>query len=525
MNAWIDYWTLFTERATQLIQPWLPANAASLEPWLSDTLGSVPWVMWAGLALWLAMRVADMVQRAGGMRTTAFWWSGALLALVGISWVQSAQMTQLTWVFDLALGWMLFSLGQRIDTRWLLRNKALAATALLEFMLTWAVVSSLLMQMGLNTLPALLAGVIAAHSSPVILASFMPQWRPDGQISARALHLGGLSTLLAALCLPLIMAFGEAWQQSAAASAASASTSVAASAAGALRPSGWQALPFIQRSGWELVQPLLLLLLAMLVGAAMGRLLVRSSRPAQAVSQEMGWPASETIRLAAAVCVCAGLAQWWGAPAWAACLALGLGVRPTGHTLARASASTQGLQEGFTALAQMGLFAFSGALIVDGLLRSASNFSDAPAALGMMMALVALMALLRLCCKLLVCTITARWAGLRWQQGFVLGLMLQPLSMTGLALLLMAMPVLIATDALLAASLMLALALSDWLAPTALHRLLKRCGEIAEPAPEITGLNTRTSTQATRVDTSRIEPALDERQKLHLHDQGLGSFN
>jgi Kef-type K+ transport system membrane component KefB len=518
MNAWIDYWTLLTERFSLLVQPWLPSNAPALDQWLSEMLGSVPWVMWAGLALWLAMRVADMVQRAGGMRTTAFWWSGALLALVGISWMHTAQVIQLTWVFELALGWMLFSLGQRIDTRWLLRNKALAATALLEFIVTWAVVSGLLMQLGLSTLPALLVGVIAAHSSPVILASFMPQWRPDGQISARALHLGGLSTLLAALCLPLLMAFGEAWQQSTAASATQA--------AGGMNLSGWQALPFIQRSGWELVQPLLLLLLAMLVGVGMGKLLTSASRPAQGASAEASWPASETIRLAAAVCVCAGLAQWWGAPAWAACLALGLGVRPVGHTLARVNAPTQGLQEGITALAQMSLFAFSGALIVDGLLRSASRFSDAPAAIGMMMALVALMAVLRLFSKLLVCTLTARWAGLRWQQGFALGLMLQPLSMTGLALLLMALPVLMATDALLAASLMLALALSDWLAPTALHRLLKRCGEIAEPAPEIAGLNTRSSTQATQVDTSRIEPALDERQRLQLHDQaGMTSFN
>ncbi|NJS36973.1 MAG: hypothetical protein HC765_12090 [Brachymonas sp.] len=128
-------------------------------------------------------------------------------------------------------------------------------------------------------------------------------------------------------------------------------------------------------------------------------------------------------------------------------------------------------------------------------------------ALGLMIPLVALLLLVRLCGKLLVCTLTARWAGLRWQQGFALGLMMQPLSMTGLALLLLAWPLLLASDAQLALALCIALLISDAIVPRALRYLLQRCGEIAEE-PDIAGMNSRSSTHPTRIDTSQVPPSL-----------------
>jgi hypothetical protein len=265
----------------------------------------------------------------------------------------------------------------------------------------------------------------------------------------------------------------------------------------------------------------LLLPLAMAIGVALGKLLARPAKPIKNAAK--AWPGSETISLLAAVCVCAGLAQWWGAPAWAACLALGLGVRPKGRMVSRLHAPQSGLHEGIAALAQMVLFAFSAACLIDWLLRGASSFTDLQNALGMMIPLVALIALLRLCSKLFVCTLTASWAGLRWQQGFALGLMLQPLSMTGLALLLMALPVLMVSDALLAMSLVIALILSDWIAPMAVQRLLRRCGEIAEPqeeAADIAGLQTRNTVEPTRIDTAQ-QQIFDERVRLRLHDEAL----
>jgi hypothetical protein len=484
MNEWIQQTIAYWQ---ERIQPWMPWADDALQAG-SAWLSSMPVVVWIGAALWLAMGVADRVQRWGGLRSTAYWGSGALLAVGCLALWPSSTLLSLAsgseWLLDMALGWILFTVGQQMDMRWLLRNKALAATALLEFAVTASCVSALLIMLGLAWPAACVAGIVAAHSSPVVLASFMPDWQPDGQISARGLHLGGINTLLAALCLPLVLVLGQAWQQGAAQSSGLAN---------------WQALPLLQRSGWDLAQPLLLLMLSLAVGAALGRLLARPKAPLQnpAVITRLQ-SAGDSMGLVAAACVCAGLAQWWGAPAWAACLALGLALRsPTGA----AWRAGQGVQQAITMLAQLVLFGLSALTLIALMGQSSAQFASVDVAVGMMIPLVALILLVRLGCKLLVCTLTARWAALRWQQGFALGLAMQPLSMTGLALLLLAWPMLMKGDALLAISLVVALVISDVLAPMGMRALLQRCGEVAPD--EIAGMNNRNSTQPVRVDTSR----------------------
>ena len=474
-------------------------GSAALSESAWPALAQIPPVVWLGAALWVMVRAADRVHLWGGMRSSAYAGCGALLAcgLALQGWLpQALESLQVHQLMELALGWVLFTLGQRMDARWLMRNKALAATAVLEFALTATALTWLLLAVGLPWLAAVAAGLVAAHSSPVILASFMHEWRADGQISARSLHLGGINTLLAALCLPMLLALGEAWQQS------------AGTTSGVPAAQGWRALPLIQRSGWELAEPLLLLLLSLLVGTMLGHLLSSAQRNTSAAKLK-SLDLNRGLALVAAACVCAGLAQWWGAPAWAACLALGLSLRARASLphVSLNSLPGQGLQAGITALAQLLLFALSAFSLVALILQGTNSLVQLEVAVGLMIPLIALVLLVRLCGKLLVCTLTARWAGLRWQQGFALGLMMQPLSMTGLALLLLAWPVLIAADAQLALSLCIALALSDAIAPRALRFLLLRCGEIAEE-PDIAGLNSRSSTQPTRIDTSQNPPTL-----------------
>jgi Kef-type K+ transport system membrane component KefB len=491
MNEWFEHTLTYWQAQIEPWMPWADETMQTISAWLS----SMPAVVWVGAALWLAMGVADRVQRWGGLRSTAYWGCGALLAALCLAlWPASTLLSMASrfeWLLDMALGWILFTVGQQMDMRWLLRNKALAATAVLEFAVTAFAVSALLAMLGLAWPAACVAGIVAAHSSPVVLASFMPDWQPDGQISARGLHLGGINTLLAALCLPLVLVLGQAWQQGAA-----QSTGV----------TNWSALPLFQRSGWELAQPLMLLLLSLAVGAALGRLLARPKKTPQNPAVITRLPSvGDSMGLVAAACVCAGLAQWWGAPAWAACLALGLALRsPTGA----AWRAGQGVQQAITTLAQLVLFGLSALTLIALMGQSSAQFANVEVAVGMMIPLVALILLVRLLAKLLVCTLTARWAALRWQQGFALGLAMQPLSFTGLALLLLAWPMLMQGDALLASCLGVALVISDCLAPMGMRALLRRCGEIAPE--EIAGMNSRNSTQPVRVDTSRdsVAPSL-----------------
>ena len=492
--------TLFADTKSSLaamLEPWMPWADAAMQA-LSAWLVQAPSVVWIGAGLWLAMRVADRVQRFGALRSTAYGGCGLLIALGALVFLDVASLVaisdQTQWLFDMALGWVLFTVGQRMDTRWLLRNKALAATAVLEFALTALSISGLLIMLGLAWPAASIAGILAAHSSPVVLASFMPDWQADGQISARTLHLSGINTLLSALCLPLLLVLAQAWQQGASSLAMSHVVEGSAVAASNL----WLSLPTLQRSGWDLAQPLLLLISSLVVGAALGRLLAHRGQSLAGQSQSAS-SGSDSMGLVAAACVCAGLAQWWGAPAWAACLALGLSLRSPSGAAWRPG---QGLQTALTSVAQLLLFALSALTLVALWMQGVLRFTALDVSLGMMMPLVALILLMRLCVKLLVCTLTARWAGLRWQQGFLLGIAMQPLSMTGLALLMLAWPALMQADALLACSLVVALLISDWLSPLLLRALLRRGGEIV-PELEIAGMSSRSSTQPTRIDTSQ----------------------
>jgi Kef-type K+ transport system membrane component KefB len=488
-------------RLSGLLEPWMPWAEDAMRA-LGAWFAQMPPVVWIGAGLWVAMRVADRVQRFGALRSTAYGGCGLLIALAALALFDVVSLValaeQMQWLFDMALGWVLFTVGQRMDMRWLLRNKALAATAALEFAVTALAIAGLLIMLGLAWPAASIAGILAAHSSPVVLASFMPDWQADGQISARTLHLSGINTLLSALCLPLLLVMAQAWQQGLANSAAgSVGMASTVGAAASTAASLWSSLPIIQRSGWDLAQPLLLLISSLAVGAALGRLLAHRGQSTNAGGTG-AHAGSDSMGLVAAACVCAGMAQWWGAPAWAACLSLGLALRsPSGA----AWREGQGLQTALTSLSQLLLFGLSALTLVALWMQGVGRFTALDISLGMMIPLVALIMLLRLCAKLLVCTLTARWAGLRWQQGFLLGIAMQPLSMTGLALLTLAWPALMQADALLGCSLVVALLISDWISPLLLRTLLRRSGEVAAE-PDIAGMSSRSSTRPTRVDTA-----------------------
>jgi hypothetical protein len=162
MNEWFVQTLAFWQ---EQITPWMPWADDALQAG-SAWIEKMPAVVWIGAALWLAMGVADRVQRWGGLRSSAYWGCGALLAAgCLLFWPASSLMDMAErseWLLDMALGWILFTVGQKMDMRWLLRNKALAATAVLEFAVTAFTVSALLIMLGLAWPAACVAGIVAA---------------------------------------------------------------------------------------------------------------------------------------------------------------------------------------------------------------------------------------------------------------------------------------------------------------------------------------------------------------------------
>jgi Kef-type K+ transport system membrane component KefB len=546
-RSWMD--TLFFE--------WMDALWAAL-----SGLPALPTAAWVGLTLLSAVWLGERLQRAGGVagrlgnavggggRTVGYWLCGALFG-VGLAWAQvwgglnggaastataaaaggaalvpstAATLHSLSWIFDLALGWVLVELGQRIDLRWLLRNRALAATAVLEYALTWGLAALVLHGVGMGWLVACVAATLAAHSSPVLLSTLLPQWRAEGQVTERSLHLGSINTVITAITLPVVLALAGAYAQGEAvvgvAGVLGSAPSPAATAA--TLPGG------VLRSGLELAQPLWEVAGSLALGFGLGWLLSggRTAKRSTPLDMHPGTlPApldlaertperAQWLSLLGAVCVAVGLAQWWGAPALVACLALGLSLRRRAAQALMGDMHSAGT--GMGQLAQVLMFLVAGACLPwlqwAGLESVASTQEIVPAINVQVVVLALLLLVVRLFAKTLVCTLTARWAGLRWVQGLALGLTLQPLSMTGLVFWSMAATALTTLHPApymhLSHALLLMLCLSDLLAPWLMRGVLRRLREVtAQPAapavrPAHSALHTHSSLAPNRVDTA-----------------------
>jgi Kef-type K+ transport system membrane component KefB len=107
---------------------------------------------------------------------------------------------------DLALGLVLFDLGRRMDLTWMRRDWTLAATGLAESALTFGAVFFTLLQLDFPAVKAGLAAAIAIATSPAVVLLVSQDLRSDGQVTARALNLVALNSLLASILTTILLA-------------------------------------------------------------------------------------------------------------------------------------------------------------------------------------------------------------------------------------------------------------------------------------------------------------------------------
>jgi Kef-type K+ transport system membrane component KefB len=107
---------------------------------------------------------------------------------------------------DLALGLVLFDLGRRMDLTWMRRDWTLAATGLAESALTFGAVFATLVYLDFPTVKAGLAAAIAVATSPAVVLLISQDLRSEGQVTARALNLVALNSLLASILATILLA-------------------------------------------------------------------------------------------------------------------------------------------------------------------------------------------------------------------------------------------------------------------------------------------------------------------------------
>ena len=168
-----------------------------------------------GLALLMivALVAGELVHRASRLpRIVGQMLAGALASPLALRLLDQTELDPWKPLIDLAVGVMVFELGSRIRPRWLLDNPWLSLSAACESVFAGLIVSLVLHWMGMAPMSAVLAGVVAMSTSPVIAIAVVHEAQPRGQVTERLLMLAALNSVLAVLAL-------KAWRVAASAGA------------------------------------------------------------------------------------------------------------------------------------------------------------------------------------------------------------------------------------------------------------------------------------------------------------------
>jgi Kef-type K+ transport system membrane component KefB len=106
---------------------------------------------------------------------------------------------------DLALGLVLFDLGRRMDLKWMRRDWTLAATGLVESLLTFIAVFMTLQAFDFRPVQAGLAAAICMTTSPAVVLLMVHDTHSEGQVTERALNLVALNGLLSSVIVTIML--------------------------------------------------------------------------------------------------------------------------------------------------------------------------------------------------------------------------------------------------------------------------------------------------------------------------------
>lgn len=109
-------------------------------------------------------------------------------------------------VLHVAIGVVLFQLGQRVDVGWLRRNPWLLATSALESALGFAAVFVVLLLLGVRPLLAAVAAAIGIATGPSVVLALTRELRAQGQVTERMLLLTSLNCVYAFVAVSMLLA-------------------------------------------------------------------------------------------------------------------------------------------------------------------------------------------------------------------------------------------------------------------------------------------------------------------------------
>ncbi len=197
--------TLRTLMPTQANAATAVAHAASAPLWTLDGLRAADPVLGLALLMLVALLLAETLHRTWRIpRICGHMLTGAIAGPVMLRLFEGLELDPWKPLIDLAIGALLFELGTRIRPRWLLDNRWLAASCLLQSLLCGALVTGALVWLGAPWLSAAVAGTVALSTSPVIVLAVSHESRSRGQVTERLLLMAAVNAVIAVIGLKVL---------------------------------------------------------------------------------------------------------------------------------------------------------------------------------------------------------------------------------------------------------------------------------------------------------------------------------
>jgi Kef-type K+ transport system membrane component KefB len=161
---------------------------------------------WVAVLLLAAIVAGESVRRFLRIsRVVGYLAVGALLGPAAAGVIDAGTAGQLRIFVDIAVGMLLFELGQRVDLSWLRRNPSLLAASLLESALTFMLVYVAMRWFDVRPVTAAAASLLAVATSPAVVMTVIKDLRAQGQVTERVMLFTALNTAYAVVGLALMV--------------------------------------------------------------------------------------------------------------------------------------------------------------------------------------------------------------------------------------------------------------------------------------------------------------------------------
>jgi Kef-type K+ transport system membrane component KefB len=159
-----------------------------------------------GVLLIAGLLGGELIRRFTGLpRITGYVLVGVAAGPEGLGIVEGALADQARLAVDLALGFIVFELGYRLDFDWLRRNRWLLLSALGESAGAFLSIYFALLYFGHAPLLAAAAAAVGTATSPAVVMMIVHDTRASGQITERALLFTAVNCVTAFVALTLLL--------------------------------------------------------------------------------------------------------------------------------------------------------------------------------------------------------------------------------------------------------------------------------------------------------------------------------